>query len=294
MQRGVLGMTEIRPMRVGDVVGVGAVVEAAVEQRERAAGHEPQPRTDEHHEDFLSALRRFVERDPDGAWVAADGGGVVGMVTAIRRASFWGLSMLFVDPPRQNQGLGRQLLDAGLASASGASVRMILSSSDPRALRRYSLAGLAIHPAVEARGTIDRDAIPDDQSARPGNASDLDLVASVDAGLRGSRAEDVEYQLGAGVMMHVIDRGAARGYVTHRDKHLLMLGATDDATASVLLWRFLAEAGTEAEIWGLTARQNWAVKVALAARLEVVAAGALFLAGREHPPGPWVPSGWYF
>jgi hypothetical protein len=68
----------------------------------------------------------------------------------------------------------------------------------------------------------------------------------------------------------------------------------DDVTASVLLWRFLAEAGAEAEIWGVTARQNWAVKVALAARLEVVAAGALFLAGREDPPGPWLPSGWYF
>jgi predicted N-acetyltransferase YhbS len=287
-------MTEIRPMTLGDVVGVRTVVEAAAEELERRAGHEPQARTDEQREGFLSGLRRFVELDPDGAWVAADGGSVVGMVAAIRRASFWGLSMLFVDPARQSQGLGRQLLDAGLASASGADVRMILSSSDPRALRRYSLAGLAIHPAVEARGTIDRKAIPDDLSARPGDASDLNLVASVDAGLRGSRAEDVEYLLGVGAMMQVIDLGAARGYVVHRHKRLLMLGATDDATACALLWRFLAEAGAEAEIWGLTARQNWAVKVALAARLEVVPFGALFLAGRQHPPGPWLPSGWYF
>jgi hypothetical protein len=131
-------------------------------------------------------------------------------------------------------------------------------------------------------------------SARPGDASDLNLVASVDAGLRGSRAEDVEYLLGAGAMMQVIDRGAARGYVVHRHKRLLMLGATDNATACLLLWRFLAESGAEAEIWGLTAQQDWAVKVALAARLEVVPLGALFVAGREHPPGPWLPSGWYF
>jgi predicted N-acetyltransferase YhbS len=287
-------MTEIRPMTLGDVVGVRTVVEAAFEQLERRAGHEPQPRTDEQREHFLGGLRRFVELDPDGAWVAADGGSVVGMVASIRRASFWGLSMLFVDPARQNQGLGRQLLDAGLASASSAGVRMILSSSDPRALRRYSLTGLAIHPAVEARGKIDRGAIPGHQSARPGDASDLNLVASVDAGLRGSRAKDVEYLLGVGAMMHVIDRRSARGYVVHRHKRLLMLGATDDATASVLLWRFLAQAGAEAEIWGLTARQNWAVKVALAARLAVVPSGALFLSGREDPPGPWLPSGWYF
>jgi predicted N-acetyltransferase YhbS len=287
-------MTEIRPMTLDDVVGARTVVEAAAVQLERRAGHEPQTRTEEQREYFLDGLRRFVELDPEGAWVAADDGSVVGMAASIRRASFWGLSMLFVDPARQSQGLGRQLLDAGLASASDASVRMILSSSDPRALRRYSMAGLAIHPTVEARGTIDRTAIPDDLSARPGDARDLNLVASVDAGLRGSRAEDVEYLLGVGGMMQVIDRGAARGYVVHRHNRLLMLGATDDTTASALFWRFLAEAGTDAEIWGLTAPQNWAVKVALAARLEVVAAGALFLAGRKHPPGPWLPSGWYF
>jgi hypothetical protein len=202
--------------------------------------------------------------------------------------------MLFVDPTRQAQGLGRRLLDAALVSAAGAEVRMILSSSDPRALRRYALADLAIHPTVGARGTIDLTAIPAQLSTRPGDAGDLELVANVDAGLRGSRAEDVEYLLGAGAQMQVIERGAARGFVMHWHERVLMLGATDDATASELLWGFLAEAGAEAEIWGLTARQNWAVQVVLAARLEVSPVGALFLAGREHPPGPWLPSGWYF
>jgi GNAT superfamily N-acetyltransferase len=287
-------MTEIRPMTAGDAVAVRTVVELAAEQLERREGREPQPRNEEQRERFLRGLRRFVERDAAGAWVAADGGSVAGMVTSIRRGSFWGLSMLFVDPERQSQGLGRQLLDAAMTSASDAAVRMILSSSDPRALRRYSMAGLDIHPVVEARGRIDRTAILSDQSARPGDAGDLDLVASVDAGLRGSRAEDVAYLLEVGGMMQVVDRGPARGYVVHRQNHLLMLGATDEATASVLLWRFLAESGPEAEIWGMTAQQNWAVKVALAARLELVPFGALFLAGREHPPGPWLPSGWYF
>jgi GNAT superfamily N-acetyltransferase len=284
---------DIRPMTLDDAVGVATVVEAAGAQLERRAGREPRSRTDEHRENFLSGLRRFVELDPDGAWVAAEGDTVFGMVAAIRRDSFWGLSMLFVDPEQQNRGLGRTLLDAALACSAGADVRMILSSSDPRALRRYSMAGLDIHPTVEARGTIDPRAIPADLHGRSGDASDLDLVASVDAKLGRSRAEDIEYLLGVGASLQVIDRGAARGYVVQRDRRLWMLGATDDATAGLLLWRFLAEAG-ETEIWALTARQNWAVKVALAARLEVVAAGALFLGGCEHPPGPWLPSGWYF
>lgn len=287
-------MIDIRPMTLGDVVAVGAVVERAAEQLERRAGREPRSRTDEQRERFLGGLRRFVELDPTGAWVAADGDSVVGMAAAIRRESFWGLSMLFVAPEQQNQGVGRRLLDAGLECAAGADVRMILSSPDPRALRRYSLAGLDIHPTVEAIGTIDRKAIPDDLDGRPGSASDLDLAADVDAGLRGSRAEDVEYLLSDGAGMQVIDRRSARGYVVHRDGRLMMLGASDDATASLLLWRFIAQSQGEVEIWGLAAQQNWAVKVALAAGLQVAAAGALFLAGREHPPGPWLPSGWYF
>jgi GNAT superfamily N-acetyltransferase len=291
---GFVSMIDVRPMTLGDVVGAAGVVEAAGRQLERRAGREPPPRSDEQRETFLSGLRRFVERDPGGAWVAEDAGSVVGMAAAIRRGSFWGLSMLFVEPERQSQGVGRRLLDAGLECAAGAEVRMILSSWDPRALRRYSLAGLDIHPTVEARGTIDPSAVRDDLDGRSGDAGDMDLVASVDAGLRRLRAEDVEYLLSVGARMQVVDRKGARGYVVHRDTRLLMLGATDDATASVLLWRFLAQAGGEIEIWGLTARQNWAVKVALAARLELEAAGALFLAGQERPPSAWLPSGWYF
>ena len=281
-------------MAPADAAGAGGVVEAAAEQLERARGRERPARTDDQREFFLRGLRRFAERDPDGAWIADSGGAVAGMATAIRRGSFWGLSMLFVAPEWQSRGVGHSLLDAALRTAEGAELRMILSSPDPRAMRRYSLAGLDIHPAIEATGRIDSGAIPRELDGRDGDTSDLDLVAAVDAGLRGSRVEDVEYLLGVGARMQVIDRGPARGYVVHRDSRLLMLGASDDTTASVLLWRFLARAGEEVEIWGLTAGQNWAVKVALAAGLQIAASGALFLAGREHPPGPWVPSGWYF
>jgi GNAT superfamily N-acetyltransferase len=287
-------MIEVRPMTLDDVVGVAMVVEAAGLQLERRAGREPRPRSDEQREGLLAGLRRFVERDPGGAWAAEDEGTVIGMAAAIRRGSFWGLSMLFVEPERQSRGVGRRLLEAALECAVGAEVRMILSSWDPRALRRYSLAGLDIHPTVEARGTIDPAAVPADLSGRWGDVGDLDLVAGVDAGLRGSRAEDVGYLLGGGASMQVVDRRGAQGYLVHRETRLLMLGATDEGTACVLLWRFLAQVEGEVEIWGLTAQQNWAVKVALAAGLELEAAGALFLAGQERPPGAWLPSGWYF
>jgi GNAT superfamily N-acetyltransferase len=177
-------------MAVTDAVAVAAVVEAANADADRRAGRATRERSPAQRRDFQSAMVRFVERDPQGAWVAeADGERVVGMAQSIRRHGFWGLSMLFVDPAWQSRGVGRALLDHTLVSAEGASVRMIVSSSDPRALRRYWAAGLRLHPGAEAAGAFDRSTLPTDLPGRVGDGDDLDLVASVDAGLRGSRAE---------------------------------------------------------------------------------------------------------
>jgi GNAT superfamily N-acetyltransferase len=285
---------DVRPMKHPDIDGVAAVVEAAGKQADRRAGRTPVGRTPEQREAFARGMHRFVDRDPDGAWVAVDGETVVGMAEAIRRDSFWGLSMLFVHPAQQSNGLGRRLLDATLPYADGAEVRMILTSPDPRALRRYSLAGLAIHPAVEAQGEVDRTQIPTGLPGRTGDTSDLDLVDEVDSALRGSRAEDVEFLIGSGSRLEIVDHRGGRGFAVHRGNRLNLLGATDDATAALLLWRALAQTEGKAEIWGMTAGQNWAVEVALAARMKVCGSGPLFVDGRERPPGPWLPSGWYF
>lgn len=286
-------MTDLRPMTDEDVDAVMAVIDDANTAADHRAGQPRRQPSAERRAFHRAGMHRFVARDPDGAWVAIDDEGqrVVGMVEAIRRDDFWGLSMLFVSPSVQSRGIGRRLLDAALASADGANVRMIMTSADPRALRRYALADLTIHPAVEATGAIDRSAIPSGLPGRPGGVDDLGLVAQVDATLRGSRAEDVAFMLDHGFRMEVIEQ---RGYVLFSGHRLAMLGAVDQPTAALLLWRFLAEAGDEAEIWCLTAQQDWAVQVALSARLRVVPAGPLFVGGRSLPPGPWLPSGWYF
>jgi GNAT superfamily N-acetyltransferase len=287
-------MTEVRPMTAADVGGAAAVVQKALAESTREAGRRRDAPDDDHRAFIRAGLARFVEHDPDGAWVAADGERLVGMANAIRRGSFWGLSMLFVDPTAQSSGIGRRLMDAAGAYGADADVRMILSSSDPRALRRYSRAGLAIHPAVEVAGQVDRSAEPALLPGRGGDAADLDLVAAVDAGLRGSRADDVAFLLSAGARMEITDARGGRGFVVHRGNRVLMLGATDEDTAARLLWRFFAEIDGQAEIWCLTAQQDWAVRVALDARLAVEPGGALFVSGRDRVPGPWIPSGWYF
>lgn len=283
----------LRPMTSEDADAAIAVVEANRVQDAGGDGDRPSGMTDEQRSRMRAGMRRFVERDTDGAWVAVEGEHVVGMAQSIRRGGFWGLSMLFVEPALQSRGIGRRLLDRTLRYADGATVRMILSSSDPRALRRYAMAGHRLHPAVEAAGQVDRSAIPRRLGGRPGVPDDIGLVDVVDARLGRSRSEDVAFALSTGARMEVVD-GTRRGFALHRDNRLMMLGATDDETAAVLLWRVLAVADGEAAVWNMTVEQHWAIAVALAAGLSVTPGGAIFAYGLDRLPDAWAPSGWYF
>lgn len=284
----------VRPMTVDDIDAVAEVVRvAAIWEYEQAGAEPPPPHTPEQRERARAGTRRFIELDGPGAWVAEQGGEIVGMAEAVRRGDFWGLAMLFVHPDSHSQGIGRRLIDKTLEYAEGSRVRMIMTSEDPKALRRYSAAGLSIHPAVQADGGIDRSTIPANLPGREGSSNDLDLVADVDKGLGRNRTDDVAFVVGNGASIDVVDDGPRRGFCVYRDGKVVMLGATDDDTASALLWRALATSGEKTELYCLTAGQDWAVRVALSARLSVKPGGPLFVSGMQ-PPGPWIPSGWYF
>jgi GNAT superfamily N-acetyltransferase len=284
----------VRPMAVEDVDAVMAVVNAAnADQVARGVIPQPPPRTAAQTAVNRRAHVRFVERDGPGAWVAIREGAVVGMAEAIRRDGFWGLSMLFVRPEDQSRGVGRALLEATLGYAEGADIRMIQSSPDPRAMRRYAQVGLAMHPTAEISGSPERKSIPVGLPGRDGDAGDLELVASVEAALGRSRTEDVAFGLEVGDRLDVVDTDGRQGWVLWQPGRLLMLGASDEETAATLLWRYVAQTGDEAVVFGLTAAQNWAFDVAHQARLSLRVDGAMFVAGVEVP-GPWIPSGWFF
>ncbi len=272
-----------------------AVVEAA-DAAQAEAGQLP-PRTppnDAQIEAISAGHARFVQRDGPGAWVATSDGQVVGVAEAVRRDSFWGLSMLFIHPAFQSRGVGRRLLEAAAIYGEGATQRMIQSSPDPRAMRRYFLAGLAMHPTAEMGGQPDRRAIPPSLPGRAGDEGDLELVAEVEAQLGRSRTEDVAFGLSSGrFRMDVMDSGPGRGWVLWQPDRLVMLGATNEQTAAALLWRFLAGSEGEILIHGLTAAQQWAFAVLHQARLTAQIRGSMFVDGMAVPV-PWIPSGWYF
>jgi hypothetical protein len=82
--------------------------------------------------------------------------------------------------------------------------------ADPRALRAYARLGLALHPAVGARGRargVQRPA-----GVRPGTLADLPLTAAVDRRVRG--AADGAANLLRAALLHAGDREAEVEWIT--------------------------------------------------------------------------------
>jgi GNAT superfamily N-acetyltransferase len=238
-------------------------------------------------------IAHLLRTDPEGSWVAEIDGEVVGCALALVRDDVWGLSLFGIEPGHQGRGIGRELLDATLRYAEGRRGAIILSTTDPRAMRRYALAGFELRPCVSFGGIVDRSAIPTGLRSRPGSAAaDRDLCDAVSRHVRGAaHGPDLEAFEAAGCTLLVHDDG---GWAAVRDGPAL-LAARDDAIATDLLWSAFAASGRGATVNAdfLTAGQDWAVRTCLAARLAVTPDGPLFVRGELGPMRPYLPSGAY-
>jgi GNAT superfamily N-acetyltransferase len=88
-------------------------------------------------------------------WVAIDeaDGALVGYARSIERGGLFELSELFVRPDRQSAGLGRQLVERAFPDGRG-DVRLVLATTDVRAMARYYAAGtVGRFPIAELGGT---------------------------------------------------------------------------------------------------------------------------------------------
>jgi hypothetical protein len=232
--------------------------------------------------------------DPAGAWVAVDGDAVVGVALSLRRGPMWFLSLLAVDTSRQATGIGAQLLDASLGTVGDAGAAWILATIDPKALRRYALGGFALHPGFVAKGAVDRSLLPAGLDVRDGDVGrDAELVEDVVTALRGAPyGPDIDAIRGYGCALLVADSGRERGFCFYSARGVFSLGATSDAVAQRLLWEALGRASTrEVTVDWLTADQQWAVDVALGARLSLQPGGASCRRTTLGPLTPYLPSG---
>ncbi|MDX6296416.1 MAG: hypothetical protein QOI51_273 [Nocardioidaceae bacterium] len=252
----------------------------------------PQLRSGERASRWAERLRHLLEHDAPGCWVVEQEGAVVGCSVALLREGMWGLSSLAVHPDMQGRGLGRQLLEAALTHGPW-SAGLICSSSDPKAIRRYRLAGFEIHPTMLMWGRVRREAIPALPGLRDGTVADIDLLDDIDRSARGF-AHGIDHEiLVRQLPLLVTEDGSSRGYAyVMPGGSPYLVAATDHAAAQVVLWGALAFSTPDVPIdfSEVTSHQTWAVDLGLSAGLELHNYG--YLAVREMAvPTPYLPCG---
>jgi len=245
----------------------------------------------------LDRTRHFLGTDPDGSWVAEDGGTVVGMSQSFVREGYWMLSQLGTVPGRQGRGVGRELLRLALSYGDPDGPGTIQCSRDPKAMALYTSFGFALHPVVAAWGAMRPGAVerpadvrrfePDEVGER-----ELEVVSAIDRTVRGSaRTVDVVAMLaqpGTRLLLH-----ADQGYAVAKDERIVTLGARQEESATLVLRAMLAEAppGETIEINWLTSTQQWAIREVVRAGIELQPYGPVMVRGMAGPPSPYIPSG---
>ncbi|WP_110181668.1 GNAT family N-acetyltransferase [Nocardioides solisilvae] len=241
---------------------------------------------------WIARTARLLESDADGCWVAELGDDVAGFATSFRRETTWFLSTYAVLPRWQGLGIGKALLDAALTYSRGCVRGMLSASSDPRAARRYRLAGFDLHPQMRLEGTVDRSAVPELRHLRAGTSGDQEWMDSLDRTARGAgRGHDHAF-LRSVHRLRVIDHRTGRGYAYSNLDGVQLLAADNRRTATRLLWDALAAVpeGRTTRVAHVTGANQWAVETAMEAGLHVRLDGYLGLKGLK-PPTPYLHHG---
>lgn len=237
----------------------------------------------------------LLRTDPDGAWVSVTPDGeVVGIALALVREGVWGLSLFGVKIGMQGQGIGGPLLNASLQTAEDCRAAIILSSNDPRAMRRYFRAGFALRPCVAAAGPINRSRIPSGLRSRAGDPDrDADTIAATSRHVRSAaHGPDVGAMLATGGELLVYE---GRGWAVVRDGSPMLVAAFDDEVATDLLWSCFAAGrpGESVHVDFISQGNDWAAAVALDMGLSLSPDGPVFTRGDLGPLAPYLPSGAY-
>ena len=106
-----------RPARATDLAAADALVVASINDLTVRHGFGPMATSSPPNFQLFS-----LQDDPDGLWVAEDGGRLLGFAWSWVCGDLWFLAQLFVDPARQGRGIGNELLKRALEHARKAGV----------------------------------------------------------------------------------------------------------------------------------------------------------------------------
>lgn len=283
-------MPVVRAMEHGDIPACEETWFDAWGALREAYGLRGGPPSDQDRARLRRRLAHLLRTDPGGSWVADEDGAVVGLAQALVRQDLWVLSLLGVAVSWQSQGVGRDLMGRAMTHGDPSSPGLIMSSRDPRAMRRYTSAGFRLLPCVAAVGEVDRGRLPDLTGVQVGTRRDLDHVEAVTRRLRGAgHGPDIGFFLDEGANLLLADGG----YAIFSDVRPLVLAAASESTAGTLLAAGLAAVppGTAVDVTWMTGDQQWAIRTCVELGLELHPQGAVMVRGAPGPLAPYLPSG---
>jgi GNAT superfamily N-acetyltransferase len=113
-----------RPARAQDLATTDALVVATINDLTERHGFGPMAASSPPNFQLFS-----LQDDPDGLWIAEDGGGILGFAWSWVCGNVWFLAQLFVDPAQQGRGIGNELLKRTLEHArrSGAANKALIT-----------------------------------------------------------------------------------------------------------------------------------------------------------------------
>lgn len=190
-----------RPARAEELAATDALVVASINDLTVRHGLGPMASASP------SSFQLFsLKDDPDGLWVAEDGEDLVGFAWSWVCGKFWFLAQLFVDPARQGQGIGSELLGRTMEHArrSGATDKALITFTFNRVsqglyIRHGLFPKMPIYffNAPRERVMHDLPASPLGTVAIDGSATTMEKLAEIDAGAIGvSREKHHRHLLG--------------------------------------------------------------------------------------------------
>jgi len=204
-------------------------------------------------EGWASGARDFelyLDHDPDGCFVAGEGGRRVGMVTTTRYPSSGWIGNLIVVPEHRSRGVGRALMVHGIAHLEAAGVETIRLDGDPPGIPLYLSLGFADEwQSLRFRSSGAAFGAPGEVEKL--EKDDIDRVAAFDRRFFGDdRARLLGLVLGTSHFAYKIDEeNGLRGFLVATRSDLgLRIGpcvATDFETARQLFSAAQADAGGE-------------------------------------------------
>ena len=278
-----MGGFELRPARPTDAPAIGALARAVFGE-----GPDRDTRAAEHR------IGHILQGAHPASMLALAGDELIGATIVIERGPLVVLSLAIVDEAWQARGVGRELLSRFPARAPGRN-RVIMSSADPKAMRRYAALGLGLRPTVSACGILRPRAVEAPAEAVTtaplAGGAVLDAIASTSDARGVPYGEDAAMWDAQGDALHLIGDRAA----VVRGGGILRVAVARDPEAGRLALRAALAAvppGETVHLRHMRDGQDWAITEMLRAGLALSPEGPLF---SDLPLGPLhLPTGTVF